>query len=277
MNPEAWARRTAAVGALVLATGIPTRHLQAQSPEPELVFSASGGFTFERSLWATRQLVAVPTSGSLLMDTFLLSRALASGWSAWAGVTRYVPGGIGWGAELGWAAVGSRTGCAIAGTPQPDPSELNLLACGRIPHESETTSALALLATATWRVWPRRDVSPFVKAGAGFALLGGSFTGVRTKATTTACSDCVRIILADRQPVLAWSATIAAGLAIGGASPQRIRIEVRDFILGLPVVTGPADPVAVDPIPRTRVRAVHRFTLGIGIDLVVGGRHRRRY
>ena len=259
------------------ALHLPPAQLGAQTPSPEIVVSVTGGFTQGRGLWSTRQPVAVPEPGPLLLDTFLLDRGLSPGATAWVGLSWFPRSATGIGAEMGWIAAGTQTRCGIAGTPQPDPNERNLLACARLGSEPEATSALAILGTMTVRVDPRRDVSPFFRAGVGVAVLSGSFVAARARYSDLSCPDCVRVFLALDDRLVTWAGMLAAGVTIGGASRSRFRIEARDVVLGLPVVTGAANPVSEHPVPPTRTRPAHRFTVGFGLDLVLAGAHRRRY
>jgi hypothetical protein len=262
----------------VALLALPPHRLSAQAAVPEIVLSASGGRTFSRPLWILRQLVVVPVPGPLLLDTFLLARGLAPGWSAWAGLTWYPRGNAGLGAEVGWVAAQARSDCVIVGVPHLDSYQQNAVVCAGIAQDRWLrTSAIALLGTATLRAAPRRDVSPFVKAGVGLAVLGFSFADARAWAPGPTCANCERIILEGDPRLVTWAAALAAGLSFGGVSSHRLRVEVRDFVLGIPVVTGPADPLAEHPVPPTRTRAIHRVTIALGLDIVLSGRHRRRY
>jgi hypothetical protein len=274
--PRATAR-TACLAAVAFAAAGTPRPLAAQIGAPELVVSGTGGYTFDRALENLRQLVLVPEPGPLLIDTFALSRSLAPGFSGWIGLTWYPRPGTGFGAEFGWVAAQVRTSCAILGTPQPDPWEQNTVACARLSHDRYATSALPLLATVTVRGTPGRTYSPFLKAGVGVALLGHPYDAVTSHSTNGTCTDCARIIVEGRDRMLTWAGTLAAGVAIGGRSGYRLRAEVRDVVLGLPVLTGPADPLAEHPVAPTSVRAVHRVTLAFGVDVVLNGLRRRRY
>ena len=269
------------VSRVLIAVAVPLAaapfRLSAQVPAPEFVVSATGGYTFEASLWTLRQRVVVPEPGPLLIDTFLLARRLAPGASAWVGLTWYPRPTTGFGADVGWVAAQVRTGCAILGTPQPDSWEQNTVACARLAHDRSPTSAIAALATVTFRASPRSRYSPFVKVGAGPALLGQPFDAVTSHSTGSTCIDCVRVILEGRDRLVTWAGTVAAGVAIGGVSSYRLRVEVRDVVLGLPVVTGPADPLAEHPVPPSSIRAVHRFVLAFGLDVVLSATHPRRY
>jgi hypothetical protein len=66
-------------------------------------------------------------------------------------------------------------------------------------------------------------------------------------------------------------------VAFGGGLPVRFRVEVRDFVPGLPAVTGAADWAASHPVPPASVRAAHRIVFAMGFDLASGGPRRRRY
>ncbi len=267
-----------ALAALALMTLVaPPRGAGAQTRPPEFVVGLSGGYTFGRDLWALRQLVIVPEPGPLLIDTFQLARGLATGPSLWVGLTWYPKPATGFGAEAGWVAAQVRTGCSIVGTPQPDAYLQNTVACAYLESVTYSTSAIAALATVTLRATPRRDYSPFVKAGLGAALLGHPYDGVISHSTSYTCTDCVRVIVQGKNRLMTWAGSVAAGVSIGGVSGHRLRVEARDFILGLPILTGPSDPFAENPVSRARVRPVHRFTIAFGLDIVLSASHRRRY
>lgn len=271
------ARRAAAALAALLGLAAAAPRLTAQEPPPELVVGISGGYTFGRGMWALRQPVVVPVTGPLLLDTFRLARSLAPGASLWAGLTWYPGPRTGFGADVGWVAAQVRTGCSIVGTPQPDSYQQNPVACSRLQSDAYATSAIATLLTATIRGDPRRDYSPFLKVGLGFALLGHPYDGVVSHSSNATCAECVRIIIEGKDRQATWAAAIAAGVTVGGVGGYRFRFEARDVILGLPVVTAPSDPLAVEPFARSAVRPVHRFTLACGLDIVLSATHRRRY
>ncbi len=261
----------------MMALGAAPRRGSAQVQPPEFVVGLSGGYTFGRDLWALRQLVIVPEPGPLLIDTFQLARGLATGPSLWVGLTWYPKPATGFGADVGWVAAQVRTGCSIVGTPQPDAYLQNSVACAYLESVAYPTSAIAALATVTLRATPRRDYSPFVKAGLGAALLGHPYDGVTSRSSNFSCTDCARVIVRGKNRLTTWAGTVAAGVSIGGVSGHRLRVEARDFILGLPILTGPSDPFAEEPLSRASVRPVHRFTIAFGLDIVLSASHRRRY
>ena len=268
------------VVATAVAVTLSARDLPAQGPFTEIQLSASAGLTWGGRLWSVvAQPVLVATVGPVtLLDTFALSRRLSPGLTAWLGFTKFSRPHIGFGAEVAWVAAGLETACGFAGQrARPDLSEANTAACGSVGMTGAVTSAIAALGTVALRARPRRDVSPYVKAGLGLAMLSGSFVNTGANYSTSGCPGCYKEIYAPDSRSFTWAGTLAAGLVFGGGLPVRFRVELRDFVLGLPAVTGPANPASSHPVPPTRIRAVHRIVLAMGFDLASGGPRRRRY
>ena len=265
----------ATAASLALSAG----RLPAQEPLAEVQLSASAGLTWGGPLWSVAaQPTLVSTTGTVALDTFALTRRLSSGLTAWLGFTKYARPHIGFGAEIAWVAASLETGCGFAGQQvRPDLSQGNAAACANVGQQRLATSAIAALGTIALRAAPRRDLSPYVKVGLGVAILSGSFVGTGADYSTDACPLCYKEIYAPDSRSFTWAGTLAAGLIFGGGLPVRFRVELRDFVLGLPTVTGPANPVDSHPMPEMTVRATHRLTLAMGLDLVSGGLRRRRY
>jgi hypothetical protein len=264
--------------AAAVSLALPAAGLAAQEPQHEVQLSASGGLTWGGRLWSVAvQPTYVPMPGVSALDTFALARHMSPRLSAWVGITRFVQPHVGVGAELAWVAASVATSCHAVAPFYPDPDQTNELVCGSVGGRLSTNSAIAALATFTLRAAPRRDVSPYVKAGLGLAMLSGSFVVTGANYSTAACPNCYKEIYAPDSRSVTWAGTAAAGLMFGGGLPIRFRVELRDFVLGLPVVTGTADPVLPHPAPPSRLRAIHRLTFAMGLDLVSGGPRKRRY
>lgn len=253
--------------------------LSAQESLTEIQLSASAGFTWAGPLWSVAaQPMLVSRRGPVLLDTFALTRRLTSGLTAWLGFTKYNRPHIGFGAEIAWVAASVATGCQIVGPLQPDPYQANEGTCGAVSQHRMVTSAITAQGTITLRAAPRRDISPYVKVGLGLAMLSGSFVVTGADYATNTCPTCYREIYAPDSRSFTWAGTLAAGLIFGGGLPVRFRVELRDFVVGLPVVSGPAaDPAAEHRIPPNSLRAIHRLAFAMGFDLVGGGPRRRRY
>lgn len=264
----------ATAASLALSTG----RLPAQNPSPEVELSASAGFTRGGPLWSVAaQPALVSISGTVLRDTFALTRRLSPGLSAWLGFTKYNRPHVGIGAEVAWVAASVATACQIVGQLQPDPNQANAGACLNASQHHMVTSAITAQGTITLRAAPRRDVFPYMKVGLGLAMLSGSFVVTGADYSTDECPICYREIYAPDSRTFTWAGTLAAGLVFGGGTGAHFRIEVRDIVLGLPVVTGPANPASSHPVPPVRIRAAHRIILALGFDLASGGPRRPRY
>jgi hypothetical protein len=267
---------------IILATaaslGLGAGQLPAQGPTTEVQLSASVGLSWGGPLWiVAKQPALVSTTGPVLLDTFALARRLAPGLTAWVGFTSFRRPQVGFGAELAWVAAGVNTTCRIVGQLQPDPNQASAVACGNVGQQRVVTSAITALGTVTLRAAPRRDVSPYARVGIGLALLSGSFVGTGADYATAACPVCYREFYAPDSRSFTWAGTLAAGLVFGGGLPLRFRVELRDLVLGLPTVSGPADPASSHPMPPVRIQATHRVTVAMGLELVNGGPRRRRY
>jgi hypothetical protein len=116
------------------------------------------------------------------------------------------------------------------------------------------------------------------KAAIGVALPGHPFDAVASHSTIESCTDCARIAIEGRDRAATWAGSVAAGAAIGGRPGCRPRAAVRDVVvLGLPGLTAAADPLAEHLVAPTSLRAVHRVTLALGLDIVTNGPRRRRH
>jgi hypothetical protein len=262
----------------VASLALSAARLPAQEPLTEVQLSASAGFTREGPFWSVAaQPMRVMTPSAVLLDTFALSRRLSSGLTAWLGFTTFKRPRIGFGAEIAWVAASLATTCRAVGSFQPDPTMTNAAICGAVGQQPFVTSAIAALGTITLRAAPRRDISPYAKVGLGLAMLSGSFVVTGAEYSTDTCSMCYKEIYATDARSFTWAGTLAAGLIFGGGLPIRCRVELRDFVLGLPTVSGPANPTSSHPAPPVQLRAAHRIVLAMGFDLVGGGLRRRRY
>ena len=274
MHRHAFPLPLAAAASIAFSAG----RLPAQSPSPELELSASAGLTWGGRLWnVAAQPSYVPAPGIAALDTFALTRRLSPGLTAWLGFTKFSRPHLGIGAEVAWVAAGVATACGAVGQFQPDPNQTNAVVCGSVGRKLSMTSAIAALGTVTLRAAPRRNASPYVKAGLGLTMLSGSFVLTGADYSTSACPVCYKEIYAPDSRSLTWAGTLAAGLVFGGGLPIRLRLELRDFVLGLPAVAGPASPAASHPVPPTSLRATHRIVFAMGFGLVSGGPRRRRY
>lgn len=266
--------------AAVLMWAVPAKWVWAQSGyQPNLIFSISGGYTTGGALWTLdKQAVAAPSNQ---FDTLALARRLRPGFSAVLSATLFQSPHLGYGLEVGLFALGTESRCApIDSSFRTDPDRRNEQKCGSIQGRHIPTSVVAFQTGLTYRVGADGAAQPYLRAAVGFGILGNSFiqtAGELVAASPPSCqTGCSLIVLdaAERKEFI-WTATLAAGVALPMGPGYRFRVEVRDAISALPVVTGPADPSALVAETGTSVRHVPALT--IGLDVVLERRRTRRY
>jgi len=266
----------AVVVGLVALAGL-SRVVAAQTYATEHAVSLSAGVSTAGALWRLPAQPSLAGSGAGF-DTLELARRFQPGLTLGVGVTRFLRPGLGLGIEALGVVAPMESNCRLRVPVQPDPTELNGQTCNYVNRMRITATAFALQGTATLRASPRRNVSPFVRAAGGIALLGRGYVQMQAEYLTETGAVGVRRVLDAPGRLVTWTATVAAGVTLGSGPGGRFRMEIRDIIIGLPVVAGPADAMATEhPVPATSFRAVHRPTLVLGVDAVLGGPHQRRY
>lgn len=274
-------RATFGLCAAVLMLAVPAEWVWAQSDhQPNLHFSISGGYTTGGPLWTLdKQAVAAPNNQ---LDSVALARRLRPGFSAVLSATLFQSPHVGYGLEVGLFALGSESRCAPLDSFRTDAQRLNEQTCGSIQGRHIPTSVVAFQAGLTYRVGADGAAQPYLRAAGGFAILGNSFIQTAGELVATSPSSCqtgcLRFVLdaADRKEFV-WTATLAAGVALPMGPGYRFRAEIRDAIMSLPVVTGPADPRSSVPVAETSTSVRHVPALTIGLDVVLERRRTRRY
>jgi hypothetical protein len=255
--------------------------LSAQSGEsPSLIFTISGGLTGARALWEVpAQPFPVPPSNE---DTFALARRLRPGLVATLGAVYYRNPNLGYVMEIGYFGVQSESRCTPLNQFSPGADSTARSACGRIHGTHIASSVVGFQAGLVYRAWPARGFSPYARASAGFGILGTSFVQTEALVISSACTTtpaCTFALLAEQsRQELALVGTLAAGFAVTLTPGYKVRLEVRDFVAGLPHVDGAATVQSgALPVPPISTRLTHNFVATMGIDIVLERRRGRRY
>lgn len=260
------------LGLALLAGGVSAGAAAAQTAREAVVYG-SVAHTFAAPLWRLdRQAVPVPYPGPLAFDTFRLHRDLQAGLSGFAGVALSVGRHLALGGELAYVSTTILTHCGVLLPLQPDPLGQNLQACNGLNGQRTRTSAITALGVLTARALPTRRPGPFVRIGFGGAVLGKSYVD----AAAVGARLMRKVLEEEARRYFGWAGLLAAGVNFGGKEGQ-FRLEVRDVLLALPAVTGPADALAEHLVPSTRLRLAHRVMSAFGIDVVLGDTRLRRY
>jgi len=272
-------RHQLAVAALTASAGLAlaAEGVEAQIATPEAVISFAAGIAFPGAYWRLDAQPVTSGSGLSALDTFTLAQRFAHGPALTVSITRFVRPTIGLGVEGTWIRSTAETSCAMRGAVTPDPEQLTRQICATLDRLRLGNSAIAAQGVVVLRPARARHVRPYLRAGAGIAVLGRGLYYLRVPVWTAGCEGCLRTILDAPAAALTWTATLAAGVTLGTGHTSRFRVEVRDAILSLPTITGPASPYGESPLPATRSRPIHRLLVSVGADLVFGGPRARRY
>lgn len=270
------------IGALALLA-LAGRTACGQSAErPNLIFSVSGGYTTGGELWRLARLTLAASGGGL--DTVALARRLRPGFAAVLSATLFRSPHLGYTLEAGLFALNSEARCSVVGEFKPDAERLNEQACGWVQGRHLPTSAFGFQAGVAWRMNARGAAQPYVRAGAGFALLGNSFVQTVGLVTADRCrpgpgaGECQRLFLDEgERRQMTWMATAAAGAMLMLNPGYNFRFEVRDAVVALPIVTGPASPEDTRRVAATGTKVKHVVVLAFGLDVVLERRRPRRY
>jgi hypothetical protein len=280
-----------ACGALALATATSRAAAAQSAQEPNLVLSIQLGFTTGGDLWRIPNQEAL-VAGTNQRDTVSLERLLRTGVVAVLNGTYFRSPHLGYTLEAGFFGIASESRCAPVGTFKPQPDDINQQACTSVQGRHLPTNAVGFQAGLTYRFRSQAAVRPYVRAGAGVALLGRSFIETSGTVTTEQCAGTAPscpwpfVDEAERDSdgsvrqtrrELAFVSTLAAGAMLQTAPAYRVRVEVRDLIIGLPVPSGPASVGGAVLIAPTQTVLKHIPTFSVGLDVVLERRRTRRY
>lgn len=250
---------------------------------PNFILSINGGVTTSGQLWSVpRQLVlASPPGGGGGYDTLRLGRALRPGIVGTVLATLHRSPHLGYVAEIGYFGIGSEGRCTMVGPSNLDGEDKNGQACRAVEGASYRTSVVGFQGGLTYRLVPRGALSPYVRATAGLGAIGNSY--VETSGVVAAPSTCGicnwQLLYESNRKVLTWVATLAAGLTWRAGDGYQVRLEARDLVVALPIVSDSTGQGAPNPFPTARTGTLtrHVFVFTAGLDVVLERRHRRRY
>lgn len=244
--------------------------------QPNLVLTIFAGVATGNNLWEVpRQPLCVlsGTSCSSLIDTLRLSRDLSSSLMAGAAATYFSSANVGFTFEvfyLGLPLDDSCTGLFY----NTDAEARNQQLCDNIAAATPSTSAIAFFGGVILRTSATRAISPYVRGGVG--VLSYS-TGTAELSGLFVSGNAIRsraVIVDDNPKKGAVAPQVAAGITARLGPGYQFRFELRDLLVPLQRVTGPADDLARAPI-ETRVH--HRIALTLGLDVVLERKRGRRY
>ena len=247
-----------------------------EGPQPRLILSIGAGAHTGHGLWEVpNQAMEIP-SNTDVYDSLRLERSIGSGLLVTFAAT-YFPGGhLGFYGDLTFLDMGMENSCSPSVPFKPHPVQpnpnLNEELCANFNSSVSGNSTLLVGLGITLRAAPGSSMSPYFRAGLGYARL--SHGTVAAEAPNTPTSPPVQII-ADPDPQAgSASLLLAAGLTQSIGSGYQLRLEVRDDFFALEQVTGPANALGQ---ATTDTGWYHHISLVIGFDIVFDRKRARRY
>jgi hypothetical protein len=265
---------------LALLTTLPGSMLPAQErPESRLVLSLFGGVSGGSPLWEVNRqpLLVLGTELAPRYDTLRLSRRLNAGVVLGLTGTVFRSARVGISGEMLFMGLTTDDGCSLAyEAPGADSSRRNSQLCGDVSARSATPTTVAFSLGAVLRPIPRAAVSPYARFQAGLGLRSGSVTEM-VGSFTEGSTRQTRLVINDRSngrivPALA----LAGGLMTPLGPGYQVRLELRDQVLFMRRVSGPADSFNQALAP-TEPFVIHSLTLTAGLDIVLEQKRGRRY
>ncbi len=259
----------------------------AQTPsEPNLILTIFGGVSTGNDLWSIgRQAICVLNTSddncSPAIDTLRLTRATTSSLVAGAAAT-YFPGPtVGYTLEVFYLGLPLDDGCTgVFYNPDPGADVTygprNEQLCTNISAASPSTSAIAFFGGVAFRLGATRSVSPYVRGSLGIVTyptgtveLNGVFIqGGQFRARA--------VIIDERPKQIAFSGQVAAGMTLRLGPGYQFRFELRDVLVPLQRVTGPAE-IANQLHAPSVTKVFHHAALIMGLDIVLEKKRGRRY
>ena len=270
--------RSFAFVALALTCLVLTPAASQTGSQNNLVLTILGGAVTGHDLWSIdkQPLCVIPGAGgscSSNYDTLRISRSVGTSLALGVAATYYPWPHLGFHAELSY--LGLPTDATCTGLfYNTDPENKNQQVCNEITTQSGGGGAISAFAGVMLRASPRRTVSPYLRGSVGVVNQARSTTEV-TGVFVDGTGFHERLVIADPNP---GRNSAMFGMAAGFTTPlgsgYQFRFEVRDAIVSLERVTGPANALGTAPVAS---RSYHHFALTLGFDVVLERKRGRRY
>ena len=231
-----------------------------------------GSSTSEPTLWSVaRQPILVPgTEQSPVYDTVSLSRSLSPGLTVGAGILYFPTALVGVQAHLVYQGLGFTSTCSAAAFFQLGMRHDNETLCNNIQGQSRSLHLFEIGAGPVVRLAPRHAISPFAFLTAGFANITSS-----TLYLEGADSNGIRVVILDPNPRHgAWVIRFGGGFSVSLGPDYQFWFAGANARIQLARITGPADRLAHAP---SDTRLFSNGIFSFGLDIVLGGKHGRRY
>lgn len=262
-------RESVAAIALLAALASPLS-AQATRDRPTLIFTVSGAYLGGIGLWEVADQPVDDASAGTVTDHFSLGRSVKRTYGAGFSGTYYRGAHLGLTAEAFLLGLGYSDTCEII---PPAQSSLNVERCASIDGRDRSAAAVTASTGVVYRIAADEFISPFLRATAG--VLINSQSPLLLVGETNNGAELIIYNDENTGTRLRPAFAFGAGATVAAGRGYQIRWEVRDNIVGIPRVTGPAAFRGAVPPHETAYK--HIFSLSLGFDVILEKRHGRRY
>lgn len=269
------ARTAAALLFLGLTTSASAPRLaaQARGDQATITLGLTAGYVGGASLWQVPNQPFIPGIG-LPADTLDISDVISPNFGFGMTSTYYKNSTLGFTGEIMLLGAGTQLNCQVkSSTGNPTTDEL----CTSISNQGTTGSSVTFSLGAAARLASRSAVSPYFTVRGG-AIITDQSTILVEADTLINDSTFETITVYDDQnrTMVNWYVQLAAGASFAIAKGYRLRVEARDNIFPVAVVTGPDLPT-IGATPPNAMATKQLFSLMIGFDVVLERKRGRRY
>lgn len=270
-----------AVAAVAIPAMLSTRVAAQQGQQATLILSVGLGVHAGHDLWTIDSqplsVLATPTTA----DTLRLGRSVSSGIIATFAATYFPSDHVGIHGGLTYLDIEMDNSCAPVVPYQLDTEEVNRQVCDNLGGSVSANSTLLIAAGVTLRALSRGRTTPYVRAGAGYAIHSKGTLGVASSFALSNGQVATRQVIAEESAkVGSPTFQLAAGITQPIGTGYQLRLEVRDDLFGLERATGAANGLGnlKEPPPaRVETRWYHHVSLTLGLDIILERRRGRRY
>lgn len=237
---------------------------------PTLIFTVSAAYVDGAAVWSVADQPVPDLSGPApLVDHFALSRSVKTTIGAGFSGTYYGGQHFGITGEVFLVGVGYDDTCTLVAPPQ---SENNVARCNSIDGMERSAAAVTTSLGAVYRVASDEFISPFARASVGMLINNQS------PLLVVGQSGQAELIIFDDENKgtrLRPAFGLGVGTTIAVGKGYQLRWEIRDNIVGIQAVTGPAP--GRGQVPPNETQYKHLLSLNIGLDIILERHRGRRY
>jgi len=257
--------------------------LAAQTPDqPNLTLTLFAGAVTGHDLWSVaRQPLCVLTGSgpsfpcdTTSYDTLTFKRSINSSIIAGASATYFAGPHLGIQGEVYYLGLPFEDSCTPVAPYRPDTDNKNQQLCDNIARAAPSVGAIAIFGGVILRASGMHTFSPYIRADGGAVLYSGGTLQVSGNFQQGNNIYSRTVIEDDTPKTTSVSLQVGAGMTARVTPGYQFRFEVRDAIVPLRVVTGPAN--ALGQVPST-TRTYHHLALTLGLDVVLERKRGRRY